>query len=171
MDQFLGEIAIVGFNYAPVGWALCNGQILNVQQNAALFSLLGNKYGGNGSTTFGLPNLQGRVPVGLGQGPGLSNYGMGATGGVETVQLQAGQQPSHNHTMAGAAGSGRGNVSNPSGKVPAGATTLNQFAPAGSNPAQMAPLVQAGSDAHENRQPYLVLNFVIALTGLYPIRP
>src|SRR5690242_12083192 len=98
-DQFVGEIKMVGFNYAPPGYALCNGQLLPINQNTALFSLLGTSYGGNGTTTFGLPNLQGRAPlhVGSGQGPGLSPYALGQTGGETVVTLTASQLPVHTH--------------------------------------------------------------------------
>src|SRR6478736_3565120 len=97
-DQFLAEIRIFGFNFAPTGWALCNGQLLPISQNTALFSLLGTTYGGNGTSNFALPNLQDRMAVGAGQGPGLSNYTLGQTGGTNTATLSVATMPSHNHT-------------------------------------------------------------------------
>ena len=112
-EPFLGQIMLVGFNFAPVGWALCNGQILSITQNTALFSLLGTTYGGNGTTTFALPDLRGRAAVGFGQGPGLSNYDLGQSTGTETVTLTVGQMPAHNHMVA--ANAANGNVSSPSG--------------------------------------------------------
>src|SRR5205809_813731 len=96
-DPWLGEIALVAFNFAPQGWAFCNGQILSINQNTALFSLLGTQYGGDGQTTFALPDLRSRVPLCFGQGPGLSNYSIGITGGTEGVTLNSQQMPAHSH--------------------------------------------------------------------------
>src|SRR5271167_1356268 len=109
-DQFLGEIRAVGFNFAPIGWALCNGQLLPISQNTALFSLLGTQYGGNGTSTFALPNFQGNVPVLFGQGTGLSAYNIGQTGGATTVTLSTPQLPAHAHNVQCLAGVGNSNT-------------------------------------------------------------
>ena len=166
-EPFLGEIRIFGFNFPPRGWALCNGQIISIAQNTALFSLLGISFGGNGQTTFGLPNLQSRVPVHFGQGPGLSNYIIGQQGGSETVTLTTQEMPAHNHPAG--ANSGGATATRPSGAVPAGGgayaatsdgTVMNNafIGPAG------------GSQPHQNLQPYLAVNFSIALEGIFPSR-
>src|ERR1700761_7227602 len=119
-QPFLGEIEIFGFNFAPQGWAQCNGQLLSVKQNNALFSLLGTQFGGDGQSTFGLPNLQGQIPVGQGQGPGLSRYTMGETSGTETVTLLLSEMPSHTHTLPVDPGDGR--IPAPSPSTVLGAT-------------------------------------------------
>ena len=116
MDPFIGELRLFGFNFAPRGWALCQGQLMSISQNTALFSLLGTMYGGNGQTTFGLPDLRGRTALGFGQGPGLSPYDQGQPGGAEQVTLLAGQLPPHNHTVsASSAATGK----NPANSFPA----------------------------------------------------
>jgi microcystin-dependent protein len=120
-EPFLGEIRMFGFNFAPTGWAMCNGQVLSISQNTALFSLLGTTYGGDGVTTFGLPNLQSRVPLHAGQGPGLSNYGLGEFLGAETVTLAQSQMPAHNHPVA--ASGNPGDQRSPIGNVPAAEAT------------------------------------------------
>ena len=169
-EPFLGMIAIYGFNFAPRGWAMCNGQILPIAQNTALFSLLGTTYGGNGQTTFALPNLQSRVPIHFGQGPGLSSYDLGQAAGTETDTLTINQMPSHNHLV-----NANGNDAD-SGKVsgrvlanssatnylaaPDGATTMNQQTIALTGGNQPFPILQ----------PYLALNFCIALEGIFPSR-
>src|SRR5262247_1539362 len=109
-EPFLGQIQPFGFNFAPTGWATCDGQILSIAQNTALFSLLGTTFGGNGQTTFGLPDLRGRVPIGQGQGPGLANYTLGQTGGQETVTLITSQMPQHTHSLVGVTEAGDTNV-------------------------------------------------------------
>jgi microcystin-dependent protein len=175
-DNFVGEIRIVPFNFAPTGWFLCNGQLLAISQYAALFSLLGTYYGGDGKSTFGLPNFQGRAPLNFGQGPGLSLYDLGETGGVTSVTLLQSQMPSHTHTVSAYAGNG--DVNNPSGKTWAashlGKTPINIYnGTAGSglamNPTAFA--LAGGSQPHNNLPPYLTLNFVIAYTGIFPSRP
>src|SRR6476469_8745709 len=118
-EPFLGSIIIFGGNFAPKGWAMCNGQILAINQNTALFSLLGTTYGGNGTTTFALPDLRGRVPVGMGQGPGLSPMTEGQVGGTETVTLTVNQLPNHNHPHAAPATNDAATSSRPNGKLPA----------------------------------------------------
>ncbi|WP_026556914.1 phage tail protein [Arthrobacter sp. 35W] len=161
-DPFIGEISITGFNFAPRGWALCNGQLLSIAQNTALFSLLGTTYGGNGVNTFALPNLQGRVPIHQGQGPGLTPYVIGETGGVESVALNQTQIPQHVHSIpaAGAQTSDR-----PATLAPATGGVY------GVASGVMAATGVAGSgQAHENRQPFLTLNYIIALQGVFPPR-
>ena len=166
-EPFIGEIRIFGFNFAPRGWALCNGQLLSIAQNTALFSLLGTMYGGNGQTTFGLPDLRGRVPVHFGQGPGLSNYSQGEVAGSETVTLTQNQAPAHSHLVA--ASNGAADSTRPAGKVPA---TGGGYAAAGDGSTMNPAMVNSsgGSQPHENIQPYLVLNFCIAVAGIFPSR-
>lgn len=168
-EPFLGQILIFGFNFPPRGWAACNGQILPIAQNTALFSLLGTTYGGNGQTTFGLPNLQSRVPLHFGQGPGLSNYDLGQAAGTETVTLLQTQMPAHGH-LAGVS-QAAGTTTRPSGKVPATAGAA-AYADASDGSAFNPAFVQnaGGSQPHDNLQPYLALNFCIALEGIFPSR-
>src|SRR5487761_706908 len=158
---FLGTIRLVGFNFAPVGWALCEGQTLSISQDTALFSLLGTYFGGNGQTTFNLPDLRGRVAVGQGQGPGLANYDQGQAGGSETVTLTGSQVPSHTHTMMAAANV---TVANPGPGVvlgtPAAAVKLyGSSPPSRLGPESVGPF--GSSPPHENRQPSLALNYII----------
>jgi microcystin-dependent protein len=172
-DQYLGEIRIVGFNFPPNGWALCNGQILPISQNTALFSLLGTFYGGDGKSNFALPNLQGNAALGFGQGAGLSLYSLGQTVGQQSVTLNVAQLGAHNHTPVAESGRGIASqatpVGNAWGKSGAGDT------PYSSGPANVtmsaASTAAAGSGgAHNNMMPYLVVNYVIAMTGIYPPR-
>lgn len=168
MDPFIGEIRCFGFNFAPVGWALCQGQLLSISSNTALFSLLGTMYGGNGQTTFALPDLRGRSPIGFGQGPGLSSYEQGQPGGQEQVTLSRGQLPAHGHVVGAASAA---TAKSPDGAVPA-------FTAAGSSYGTTADLsMSAGmisgggsNQPHDNLPPYLVLNWCIALQGIYPSR-
>ena len=162
---FLGMIATYGFNFAPRGWAMCNGQILSIAQNTALFSLLGTTYGGNGQTTFALPDLRSRVPVHMGQGPGLSSYALGQTGGEETVTLTASQMPSHSH---GAQASSTFTSKNPTGRYPSGGGAYGDTADTSLNAAEIAS--SGGNQPHDNLQPYLTLNTCIALQGIFPSR-
>jgi microcystin-dependent protein len=169
MEPFLGQIQLFGFGWAPKGWALCNGQLLSISANTALFSLLGTTYGGNGQTTFGLPDLRGRVPLGQGQGPGLSSYDLGEMAGVENVTLTAAEVGRHNH---GVQGSATGASKSPSGAVPA----YNDASPSYGAPdgtAMSANMTQPnnGGQPHENRQPYLGACYCIAVEGIYPSRP
>jgi len=172
-DQFLGEIRIFGFNFAPIGWALCDGQILPISQNAALFSLLGTNYGGNGTSNFGLPNLQGSAPVDQGQGPGLSIYNLGDTGGVTTVTLDATQIPNHTHPVHCLATNGDSGtpVGNAWAAIAGGRGALNLYA-ATANATMNAGATGAagGGQPHNNMAPYLVLCFCIALQGIFPTR-
>jgi microcystin-dependent protein len=170
-DQFVAEIRIFPFNFAPTGWAFCNGQLLPISQNTALFSLLGTTYGGDGKSTFALPNLQGRVPLQPGQGQGLSLYDLGQEGGSETVTLIASAIPSHTHTVN--ASTNAASVESPTGAVFAAAgdgrpqaygTTPNVIMNA-------AAVSMAGGDQpHNNMPPYLTVNFCIALQGIFPPR-
>jgi microcystin-dependent protein len=170
-DPFLGEIRMFGFNFPPRGWAFCNGQIMSIAQNTALFSLLGTTYGGNGQTTFALPNLQSRVPVHQGQGPGLSQYVMGEQTGTENVTLLTTQIPAHVHPFAVGASSSDAASGKPAGKVLA--TTAAATYVAAAADVQMA--AQNTSQAGGNQpftiiQPLLVVNFCIALEGIFPSR-
>ncbi len=172
-DPFVAEIRIFGFNFAPTGWAQCNGQILPISQNTALFSLLGTTYGGNGQSTFALPNLEGSVPMFWGQGAGLSLYDEGQQGGSEFVTLLTSEIPLHNHNLMSLQ-SFAGSANIPTNNV--FAKTVDPFKPYTPtvNPlGQMADVDLApvgGSLPHNNLQPYLVLNFCIALQGVFPPR-
>jgi microcystin-dependent protein len=171
-EPFLGEIRMVAFNFAPSGWALCNGQFLSISSNTALFALLGTFYGGNGTTTFALPNLQSRVAVHQGQGPGLSPYVIGQTGGVENVTLLASQMPVHSHSVN--AVSTGGNAASPAGALPAvesTGTSLDYSSAAANTTMNTTMIGNAGSGTpFQNIQPYLCVNFVIALQGIFPSR-
>ncbi len=179
-EPFVAEIRIFAGNFAPRGWAFCDGQLLPIAQNTALFSLIGTTYGGDGRTTTALPNLQGRTPMHPGRGPGLTARRLGERTGVETVTLSEAQIPSHKHsyqvqktpstenvpspsvTLAeGLAGSGKGSVS------------VSLYSDNASNMVSMASSsigITGGGQAHNNMQPYLTLNYIIALVGLYPSR-
>lgn len=169
-EPFVGEIRMGGFNFAPRGWAFCNGQLLAISQNTALFSLLGTTYGGNGQTTFGLPNLQGRAPVGLGAGPGLTNRQLGALGGEATHTLTANEIAQHSHTLH--ASTGAASTGTPGNTVTLAATSGAKVYSAATNTVAMGAglSIAGGSLPHENRQPYLAITFVIALQGIYPSR-
>jgi len=168
-DQYLGEIRMFGFNFAPQGWAFCNGQILPISQNTALFSLLGTTYGGNGTSTFGLPNLQGRVAIHQGQGLGLSPYDLGQVGGTETVTLTQNQMPQHNHSVNASSAPGTGG--RPGGAVLARAPD-DVYAASSDGTTMLANMVgtAGGSQPHSNIQPYVVVTFCIALQGIFPSR-
>lgn len=168
-EPFIAEVRIFGFNFAPRGWAFCNGQLLPISQNTALFSLLGTNYGGNGTTNFALPNLQGRTPISPGQGPGLSNRTLGEQAGSESVTLTAAQIPSHTHQLNATTPATTGT---PGNAVTLAATAGARVYRAATNLVAMsAPLSSGGGgQPHENRQPYLGLNFVIALQGVFPSR-
>lgn len=164
-DYYLGEIRLFGFNFAPRGWALCNGQLMSISQNSALFALLGTTYGGDGITTFALPDLRGRVAIHQGQGPGLSSHVMGEVGGTETVTLTTNQMPSHAHNPLGSAGAQTTN--RPDGAAPAQGG--NYSTPDASHPMATTSVV-GGSQPHNNVQPYLTMNYCIAVTGIFPSR-
>lgn len=173
-DQFVAEIRIFGFNFAPKSWAFCNGQLIPISQNTALFSLLGTTYGGDGKSTFALPNLQGCAPLQEGQGPGLSLYDLGQTGGSQTVTLTTSEMPLHNHGV-GAQTVPLGGVADPTGATLSRPASGNLYFPAGGE--SLVPMASeaigpaGGNSAHNNMQPYLTLNFCIALQGIYPQRP
>ena len=177
-EPFLAQIALFPFNFAPQGWALCNGQLMAISQNTALFSLLGTSYGGNGTSNFALPNLQGSVPVGAGQGPGLSLYDLGKSGGTTDVTLLTSEMPLHTHFAN--ATTDRGNTTVATGNVPATGAAGTPQRPTvakiySTNPpnTQLKPSalnVTGGSQPHNNMQPYLTLNFCIALQGVFPAR-
>ena len=171
MDYFLGGILIAGFNFAPRGFAFCNGQILSIAQNTALFSLLGTTYGGNGQTTFGLPNLQGRVPMHFGNGPGLTPRNLGEVAGTENTTLLIQNLPAHNHALN--AYSETGNVGAPAGALLANTGSLDpEYRTSGTPVAMGAGGIgqTGGSQPFSNMQPYLVLNFVICTAGIFPSR-
>lgn len=179
MDPFLGEIRLLPFTFAPRGWALCQGQLIPIRQNTALFALLGTQYGGDGSTTFALPDLRGRAVVGKDQGPGLTNYAQGAMVGTENVTLLASEMPAHVHNGA-ATGTIPVSVASGTQNSPAGgyfsATTAEQYGTAdtGNDTASMlsgTATAAGGSQPHENRMPFLTLNYCIALQGIFPPRP
>jgi microcystin-dependent protein len=177
MDQFIGEIRAFPFSYAPKDWALCNGQLLAISSNTALFSILGINYGGNGTVTFGLPNLQGRVIVAPGQGPGLSPWDLGQAEGEDNVTLLSTQMPLHSHTVSGMNNPGTETVPNGncylSRDVRGGSGVIQYMQTGGTPAAAMAPetlLPSGASMPHENRQPFLVLNYCIALRGEFPAR-
>jgi microcystin-dependent protein len=145
-QPYIAEIRLFGGNFAPYGWSFCNGALLSISQNDAMFNLIGTTYGGDGQNTFGLPDLQGRVPVHQGQGPGLSNYVLGQKGGAETVTLTVGQLPAHNHAAIGAYGPGPSNATMNAGCI--GNT--------------------GGNQPHDNVLPFTAVSFIISLQGIYP---
>jgi len=168
-DPFVAEIRISPFNFAPRGWAFCDGQLLPLSQNTALFSLLGTTYGGNGLSNFALPNLQGRAALQPGQGPGLSLRDLGETGGSPTVTLLESEMPLHNHNALGAGLSA--NQTSPVGNTWSGSpqrTYKNVNPDAQMNPTALS--LAGGSQPHNNWHPYLALNFIIALQGVFPPR-
>lgn len=171
-DPFIAEVRIFAGNFAPRGWAFCDGQLLQIAQNTALFSLVGTTYGGDGRTTLGLPNLQDRAPMHPGNGPGLTSRRLGERSGVETVTLSQAQTPQHNHTLQASPSPG-------STFTPDNTTALarsvggNAYGPANNlvamNAGSVTPFT-GQAQAHNNVQPFLTLNFIIALTGTFPSR-
>jgi microcystin-dependent protein len=170
MDPFVAEIRIFPFNFAPKGWAFCDGQILPLSQNTALFSLLGTTYGGDGKSNFALPDMQGNAPMHPGQGPGLSLHDLGETGGSETVSLLESEIPSHSHSIQASAGDGFDQA--PASSQLATGIGISAYAAPGPLVALSDnALTPAGGDQpHNTMQPYLTLNFCIALQGVYPPR-
>lgn len=173
-DPFVAEIRMFGFNFAPKGWAFCNGQLLPISQNTALFSLLGTNYGGDGKSTFGLPDLQGCAPMAWGQGGGLSERFIGEQAGTAAVTLLTSEMPAHNHTLMSTVEDGIGGsltqgttlASSPGGKLYQNNTVANL------GPLNFQALsIQGGSLPHNNMQPTLVVNFCIAMQGIFPARP
>lgn len=167
-DPFVAEIRIFPFTFAPTGWAFCNGQLLPISQNTALFSLLGTTYGGDGKSTFALPDLQGRAPMHTGQGVGLSLRDLGESSGAETVALSQAEMPAHSHALQ--ASSTAGDRPDPTGSYTG--TGISLYAPASALGAMdSGALAPAGGSApHNNMQPYLTFNFCIALQGVFPQR-
>lgn len=168
-QPFIAEIRMFGGNFPPRGWAFCNGQLLSIAQHTAVFAILGTTFGGNGQTTFGLPDLRGRVPVGIGQGPGLSNRVAGETFGTESVALTQAQMPTHSHAQLASTAAVSGAVG-PSGAP--GATTVNLYGSGQPSVAMAAGAVQpsGGGQPHNNMAPSLAVNFIIALEGIFPSR-
>ena len=161
-EPFIAEIKIFAGNFAPRGFAFCNGQLLPISQNTALFSLIGTTYGGDGRTTTALPNLQGRAPMHEGSGPGLTSRSLGQSGGTDTVTLNQAQMPSHNHTLQGSTEDDDSTL--PQGNAYGALSTVYR-SPSGATLGQMDPGIivnSGGGQAHKNRQPFLVLNFIIA---------
>ena len=171
-EPFIAEVRIFAGNFAPRGWAFCNGQLLPISQNTALFSLIGTTYGGDGRTTVGLPNLQGRAPMHPGRGPGLTQRRLGETGGAAQVTLTEQQMPQHTHQLRAVSEDGEENA--PAGNYTAATepnrriyrTNLDGLTPMANEALQGA----GDGQPHDNRQPSLVLNFIIALVGIYPSR-
>lgn len=171
-DPFIGEIRIFAGSYEPYGWAFCNGQMLTISENPALYAVIGITYGGNGKTTFALPNLQGRAPIHCGQGEGLSgNYVLGKTGGNSTVTLTSDQMPSHTHRAQ--ATTTIGTSSNPENAIWAKSKNVNLYG--GDTPdtllSNLALQVVGKQEAHDNQQPYLGINFIMATDGEFPVKP
>jgi len=170
-EPILGEIKMFAGNFAPTGWAFCQGQLLPIAQNTALFSLLGTTYGGNGTTTFALPDLRGRAPIGFGQGPGLSNKDLGQQFGTETVTLTTAQMPAHSHTVNAVTTEGNQNL--PTNSLPANTKALDkEYSDAASNTTMKSGMIGiTGSSQPVNiSQPSLGVNFIIALQGIFPSR-
>ncbi|MGO9775075.1 MAG: phage tail protein [Terracidiphilus sp.] len=163
---FIGEVRLVGFNFAPLDWSFCNGQLVSISSNETLYNLIGTTYGGDGQSTFGLPNLQGRIPIHYGSN-GVSTYIIGQSGGVESVTISANQYPAHTHSLIASknttgSNTATGNVVN---------SGLTAYTPDAPNSAMLAAQVGTnggGNQPHSNLQPYLALNWVIALYGIYP---
>lgn len=169
-DPFIGEIRIFAGNFAPRNWAFCNGQLISISQNTALFSLLGTFYGGDGRTTFGLPNLQGRHPIGQGQGPGLQPYTIGEVGGEERHSLIAGELPAHTHPLRGT--TAPADTSSTGGKV-LGESARPAYNVSPPNVDLAVEAVGPGpgqGQPHENMAPYLAVSYIIALQGVFPAR-
>ena len=175
MEPFVGMLLLVPYTYAPRGWAFCQGQILSIAQYQTLFSLLGSNFGGDGVSSFALPDLQGRYPMGAGQYPGMPEYRIGGPGGAPYNELTVDDLPSHTHQLYGTAAAGSTN--NPSDALPAvsmyGRDGVNTYATGGA-PTSMASNAIGNTGkggAIENRPPFLVMNYIIALDGIYPPRP
>jgi microcystin-dependent protein len=171
-EPYIAATCVFAGNFAPRNWAFTNGQVLPINNWQSLYSLLGTTYGGDGRTTFALPDTSGRSVIGTGQGSGLSTYNLGQKGGVETVPLITGQMPSHNHTVAPGAVSGLGNAANPNGAVPAQVAQVNRYSTSAPDVTMRATTSSntGGNQAHENRSPFIAMNWIIALQGLFPPR-
>ncbi len=170
-EPFIGEIRMFAGNFAPRGWAFCDGQLLAVAQNDALFSLFGTIYGGDGRTTFGLPDLRGRVPVHMGQGPGLTDRRIGARGGAETVTVNGNQLPQHSHALRGS--TSLGSDTSPAGNVPATGAGANLYKAGAAAEVTMdaEAITAAGAgQSHANVMPFQCVHFIVSLVGIYPSR-
>lgn len=170
-EQYLGEIRMFAGNFPPKGWALCNGQILPINQNQALFVLLGTTYGGNGQTNFALPDFRGKVPVHFGQGPGLSDYSLGQTGGSETATISISQMPAHTHQVN--AVTAEGNQNSPAGNLPANTKDLDkEYSTSTADTTMNAAMIgyTGGGQAFSIKAPTNTVTFIIALTGIFPSR-
>ena len=165
---FIGEIRMFAGNFAPAGWAFCDGQLLPIAENDALFVLIGTTYGGDGQETFALPDLRGRIPVHNGQGPGTSNYVIGEIGGVESVTLTTNQIPNHNHPVFASGNNATDAL--PGGKVPAVPESETYVIPDGSTTVvnMTTATIAGGSQPHDNMMPFLCINFIISLFGIFP---
>jgi len=171
-DPFIGQIILFAGNYAPLNWAFCNGALLPISENEALFAILGTTYGGDGQVTFALPDLRGRAPVHVGgsPGPGRSPYALGQVGGIETVTLSTAQMAAHSHPVKAAARNEPGGQSRPGGNIPAAANNYDAPASADASLGGVSMGEAGGNFPHENRQPYLACNYIIALYGIFPSR-
>jgi len=173
-DPYIGEVRIFAFDYAPIGWVFCDGQLLPVAQYQALFAVIGTIYGGDGQNTVGVPNLMGRIPINFGQGTGLSAYAIAQMGGNATVTLTSAQIPNHNHNMVVTLNDATTN--NPNGLYPSKHMDDAQGNMYKTNPtldatfASQALSNAGGNQGHENRQPYLPVNFCLAVEGIFPVR-
>lgn len=171
-DAYVGQISLLAFKFAPKGWAQCNGQLMQIEQNQALFALIGAAFGGNAVSTFALPDLRGRVPVGYGVSGPVGTVALGEIGGSETVTVQTPQLPGHTHTLAASTQVATRRV--PAGRLLAADTSTNAeyYAPPGQTTVLSPDSIGlfGGGQAHENRQPYLTINYCIALVGIYPSR-
>lgn len=169
---FIGEIRMFAGNFPPQNWAFCDGQLLSIAQNTALFSIVGTMYGGNGQTTFALPDLRGRVAIHAGQGPGLTNRQQGSIGGTETTTLTLANLPAHSHTVAPRASIGVGTTNDPTGSFPANTSVLDKEYAASSNATMGTTTTATTGDnaSFSNMQPYGTVRYIICLFGVYPPR-
>jgi microcystin-dependent protein len=166
-DPYVGEVRLVGFNFAPVGWQLCNGQLLAISENSTLFNLIGTTYGGDGQSTFALPDLRGRVPIHQGSGAGQS-YVMGQMGGVESVTINSNTYPTHTHSLQEST-QNQSPVANPSNNAVGGNLRIySNQAPTTAMSNAMISVASGGSQPHDNIQPYQAMNWIISLFGIYP---
>ena len=171
-DPYLGELRLFPYTFAPRSWAFCQGQILSIAQNTALFSLLGTTYGGNGQTTFALPDLRGRFPMSSGQGPGLPNYTLGQVAGQPSVTLSPNEMPAHAHAT-GVNAASAATTKNPNNAIPAFTAAGSSYGTAADltmSPSMVNVGIAGGSQPHDNMPPYLTLNWCIALEGIFPSR-
>jgi microcystin-dependent protein len=172
MDPYLAQVILFAGNFAPQSWAYCDGSLISIQQNSALFSLIGTYYGGNGQTTFALPDLRGRIAIGAGQGQGLSYHSIGEAAGSENHSITGNQLPAHTHNVVIPTTDSPGNTDDPVNNILAGADSLI-YAPAAGAPGKYGGVSMAGAGASQPvqmLQPYLALNYIIAMEGIYPSR-